>query len=226
LTAIIADSDGGICISMTEPEPTHLKRPPTRPRYRLRHDGREIEVPPTGLLIGRAPECNIRLAGGLVSRRHAALTVSGDALMVEDLGSRNGVVVNQRKITEPTKLTHGDTVGVGVEVFEVLDDHVISRPAHLSTLPPIGIAPPGESDVDAPQQQVTVVARLDILSDREREVLELIVLGHTQKEIAESLHVSVKTVETHRARLADKLGCKTRAELVSYAISAGLLRGR
>jgi two-component system response regulator NreC len=43
--------------------------------------------------------------------------------------------------------------------------------------------------------------------------------------MAERLHVSVKTIETHRARIAEKLDCRSRAELVSYAISAGLLGG-
>ena len=41
--------------------------------------------------------------------------------------------------------------------------------------------------------------------------------------MAGRLHVSVKTIETHRARIADKLECRTRAELVSYAISSGVL---
>jgi two-component system response regulator NreC len=79
----------------------------------------------------------------------------------------------------------------------------------------------GESDVDGPEQ-ATGVARVDVLTEREREVLELIVLGHTQREIAERLHISVKTIETHRARVAEKLRCRTRAELVSYAITAGI----
>jgi DNA-binding CsgD family transcriptional regulator len=193
-----------------------------RPRFRLRHEGREVAIPATGLIFGRAPECDIRLAGGLVSRRHAAITMGDDALLIEDLGSRNGVALNQRKIDGRVALAHGDTFTIGIEKFEVLDDHVASRPAHLPTLPP-GAPPFGESDVDDPAQ-VTVAAHLDGLSDREREVLELVVRGHTHKEIAEQLHVSVKTIETHRARLGEKLGCKTRAELVSYAISAGLLR--
>jgi two-component system response regulator NreC len=67
-------------------------------------------------------------------------------------------------------------------------------------------------------------ARLAALSDREREVLDLVVFGHTQAEIAKRLSISVKTVETHRARIGEKLGCRTRAELVTYAVAAGVLR--
>ena len=62
------------------------------------------------------------------------------------------------------------------------------------------------------------------LSPREREVLELLVHGHTNQEISEKIFVSVKTVETYRARLTQKLGIKTRAELVRYAMRQGLLR--
>lgn len=63
----------------------------------------------------------------------------------------------------------------------------------------------------------------DSLSTRERQVLELVVMGHTHKEVARSLSVSVKTVETYRLRLSEKLGLKTRAELVRYAIRCGLM---
>lgn len=62
------------------------------------------------------------------------------------------------------------------------------------------------------------------LSPREREVLELLAYGYTNQEIAEKIFVSVKTVETYRARLTQKLGVKTRAELVRYAMRQGLLR--
>lgn len=62
------------------------------------------------------------------------------------------------------------------------------------------------------------------LSPREREVLGLLARGHTNAEIAEKIAVSVKTVETYRARLSQKLGLHTRAELVRYAMSRGILK--
>jgi two-component system response regulator NreC len=61
------------------------------------------------------------------------------------------------------------------------------------------------------------------LSARERDVLGLIGLGHTNTEIAESLGVSVRTVEAHRARLQRKLGASSRAELVRHALDRGLV---
>lgn len=77
--------------------------------------------------------------------------------------------------------------------------------ARLATTPERPSGPPGD------------------LSGREAQVLRLIALGHTNAEIAEQLFLSVRTVETHRAHIQQKLGRSTRAELVRYALDNGLL---
>jgi two-component system, NarL family, response regulator NreC len=58
----------------------------------------------------------------------------------------------------------------------------------------------------------------DDLSAREREILRLIALGHTNQEIAKQLYLSVRTVEAHRRHILDKLRLQTRADLVRYAL--------
>ncbi|HVU79143.1 MAG TPA: response regulator transcription factor [Gaiellaceae bacterium] len=63
----------------------------------------------------------------------------------------------------------------------------------------------------------------DPLSDREREVLRLLALGHTNQEIAKQLFISVRTAETHRAHIMQKLRLTNRADLVRYALEEGLL---
>ncbi|GAB4473203.1 MAG: response regulator transcription factor [Anaerolineae bacterium] len=63
----------------------------------------------------------------------------------------------------------------------------------------------------------------ETLSEREREVLRLVALGHTSAAIGEQLSLSVKTVETYRARGMEKLGLRSRAALVKYALARGLL---
>jgi two-component system response regulator NreC len=68
-------------------------------------------------------------------------------------------------------------------------------------------------------------AQEDPLSDREREVLRLLALGHTNQEIAKQLYISVRTAETHRAHIMQKLRLSSRAELVRYALEEGLLDG-
>ncbi len=64
----------------------------------------------------------------------------------------------------------------------------------------------------------------DSLTDREREILKLVAEGYTNREIAETLFISVKTVETHKANIMEKLNLHKRAELVRYAIRKGMLQ--
>jgi two-component system, NarL family, response regulator NreC len=75
----------------------------------------------------------------------------------------------------------------------------------------------------AAEAQERAAAEADPLSDREREVLRLLALGHTNQEIAKMLYISVRTAETHRAHIMQKLRLETRAELVRYALAHGLL---
>jgi two-component system response regulator NreC len=67
-------------------------------------------------------------------------------------------------------------------------------------------------------------AEEDPLSEREREVLRLLALGHTNQEIAKQLYISVRTAETHRAHIMQKLRLSSRAQLVRYALAQGLLQ--
>jgi two-component system response regulator NreC len=67
-------------------------------------------------------------------------------------------------------------------------------------------------------------AEADPLSDREREVLRLLALGHTNQEIAKMLYISVRTAETHRTHIQRKTNRSTRAELVAYALEHDLVK--
>jgi two-component system response regulator NreC len=69
-------------------------------------------------------------------------------------------------------------------------------------------------------------ADADPLSDRERDVLRLLALGHTNQEISGQLYISVRTAETHRAHIMQKLRLTTRAQLVRYALGQGLLEDK
>ena len=75
----------------------------------------------------------------------------------------------------------------------------------------------------AAEAEARAAEEADPLSEREREVLRLLALGHTNQEIAKMLYISVRTAETHRAHIMQKLGLSTRAELVRYALSQSLL---
>lgn len=74
-----------------------------------------------------------------------------------------------------------------------------------------------------PMKECGTVKPTALLSQREQEVVELLVQGYTNQEAADRLFLSVKTVETYRARLLAKLEMKSRADLVRYAVEQGLI---
>lgn len=82
------------------------------------------------------------------------------------------------------------------------------------------IARPCDGSILAPNWEGAVID----LSERETDVLRLIALGYTNAEIAEKLYISVRTVETHRAHIQQKLGVSSRAELVRNALARGLVK--
>jgi DNA-binding NarL/FixJ family response regulator len=67
------------------------------------------------------------------------------------------------------------------------------------------------------------LAALEPLSERERDILQLLALGYTNQEIGRKRFISVRTVDTHRGHIMRKLGLETRAELVLFALANGLL---
>lgn len=88
----------------------------------------------------------------------------------------------------------------------------------------VGQAVGGER-VAGPKRPAGGGTPLDTLSDREREVLVLVAQGHTNQQIADRLYLSVKTIESYRARLMSKLGLANRAELTRFALDTGLMSG-
>jgi len=77
---------------------------------------------------------------------------------------------------------------------------------------------------DLPSTLVREETSSEPLTPREIEILKLIAEGHTNREVADILHISVRTVESHRANLTGKLGLSSRVDLVRYARSHGLLQ--
>jgi hypothetical protein len=81
--------------------------------YRLRYQQHNLELSLGQFVIGRSTECQLSLDDPLVSRKHAKLTISPEGVFVEDLGSRNGVLVEGEKIEGRRKLTGGEKITVG-----------------------------------------------------------------------------------------------------------------
>jgi hypothetical protein len=99
------------------------------PRFRLRYQGSDLELPPSGaFVIGRSSACSLALDDALVSRRHASIEQKGDAVFVEDLGSRNGVLVNGVKAEGQRRLVHLDRVTIGahdIVLVEIGDENAV-----------------------------------------------------------------------------------------------------
>lgn len=90
-------------------------------RYRLRHGDTELELPPGEFVIGRSTQCNLTLDDALVSRRHARILTENEALFIEDLGSRNGFLLNGRDTRTRSSLRHLDRVRVGNHDMVIVD---------------------------------------------------------------------------------------------------------
>ena len=87
--------------------------------FRLRYLHHDFELPPGRFLIGRSTDCQLSLDDPLVSRKHALLIVSEAGVDVQDLGSRNGVLVNGEKITGQRPVRSGDRVTIGSQDLTV-----------------------------------------------------------------------------------------------------------
>lgn len=85
-----------------------------------KYAGQLIKIPGASFLIGRSEECQLRPHSDLISRQHCQITIEGDTVTAADKGSRNGTFVNGERLSGPAQLKHGDKLGVGQLIFEVL----------------------------------------------------------------------------------------------------------
>jgi len=155
------------------------------------------------------------LGNPLASRRHVRLYVNDVRVVAEDLGSQNGVFLNGARLKERTVLKHQDVLRFGSDEVVLLEGGDARFPSESPT-----------DLLRTPNEEPTLIPdyRLALLSPREREVLTFVVHGFTHREIAERLCISIKTVESHKNRIGNKLELKSRAELVRFALDHGLLR--
>ncbi len=192
----------------------------------LRYLGNTVLLSQGDFVLGRGSDCGLQIDDVEASRRHAVLHVESNGITVEDLGSRNGIFLNGNRIDRVIPLRHGDVLTIGKQEIHLIEEDERQRRAILTT---VQSSDDGDRLSDElvksldMETGITPVAGLDKLSKREQEVLRMVALGHTHKEIAKELGVSVKTIETYRSRINDKMGFQSRAELVRFALRAGLM---
>ncbi len=119
-------------------------------RHSLRYKHHDIDLPLGEFVIGRAASCQLSLDDPLVSRSHATLTVTPEAVVLADLGSRNGVRVNNDLIDGKRSLSHGDQISIGAQEMTLLSRGELS----VDTL------------VEAPIERASGFGLLGILADK------------------------------------------------------------
>lgn len=98
--------------------------------FRLRYKAHDLELAVGDFVIGRSAECQLAVDDPLVSRRHAALRVGADAVLAEDLGSRNGILINGKKVKGQAEVLDGDHIRIGSQEMTLhrVDEHGARSP--------------------------------------------------------------------------------------------------
>lgn len=155
------------------------------------------------LVIGRDPNSDVVLMDKTVSRRHATLWRKGrSSWFLSDQQSRNGTWVNGVPVKTEARVRPGDTLTFGrVHVtFTDLGDTFTIGPTHKD--PSKALSP---------------------LTSREESILRLVALGQSDKKIAETLVISVRTVQAHLDSIRNKVDLRRRADLTKYALQSGVI---
>lgn len=165
-------------------------------------DGNRHALGAAAITLGRDESNDVTLSNDLrVSRAHAQIVNREGQWVLNDLGSKNGTFVNGRAISSHP-LRNGDQIRIGGSIWQFCDDvdpHATAAATDASALSP----------------------RVN-LTEREREVLRLVSEGSSDKEIAQTLQISVNTVRSHLDRIGEKTGLRRRSELTRLALGLDL----
>jgi hypothetical protein len=155
-------------------------------RFRLRYLHHDLELNLGEFALGRSAECQLSLDDPLVSRRHALLTVVSDGVTIEDLQSRNGIIVNGERITRRTPLNAGDTIVIGSQELTLLlgregqERELLPTQVTTRTLPKIVVTrsstgpAPSASTVRPPPVVPPAEAGADPTTERRADVFNLL----------------------------------------------------
>jgi pSer/pThr/pTyr-binding forkhead associated (FHA) protein len=211
-------------------------------RFRLRYLHHDIELPEGQFAVGRGSRCQLSLDDPLVSRRHAMFIVSKSGVAIEDLQSRNGVIVNGERIVGKMALNAGDTIVIGSQDLVLLlgrgeGTRAIGVVTGRRTLPKVAPYVPDPVTAPVPRSttddETTAMARragaFDLLGSVAEKALAMgradeaeRLLAGTLAEIAEACrsgkHLSAQIVDT-AARFAAKLATATgKGAWADYAV--------
>jgi two-component system response regulator NreC len=172
---------------------------------------------------------------GDIAGAEAALTERRPRVLVLDVNLPDGLAVEAlpqlreaSPETEVVLLTMERDLTLARRALEAgAKGYLFKDSAHLELIEAVRAAAAGEGHlapaVAAGLEGLGGAGEHPLLSPRETDVLKLMALGHTNREIGEQLDLSVRTVETHRAHIQQKLGLSSRPELTRYALANGLI---
>jgi two-component system, NarL family, response regulator NreC len=181
------------------------------------------------MLLSAQPDIDIvgEAANGVEATRQASALRPDVALLDLSMpGPRSGAVIREvLRVSPETRVLiltmHDDAAYMRAAMAAGASGFLVKKAADSDLISAIRAVHAGRTLVNITQS--VVAARTKALSRREREVLRLLAQGHSNRQIADSIRLSVKTVETYRTRLSEKLGLKGRAELYRFASESGVL---
>jgi two-component system response regulator NreC len=191
-----------------------------------------LQAEPSLELVGEA-------AGGIEAIEKVAATSPDILLLDVSMPDLDGIAVTKKLKPAFPELRililtiHEDEALVREAIKAGASGYILKRAAESELVSAISVLMRGDMYVD-PALLRTLVSEaedapvpdpepIEALTPREKDVLSLIVLGYTNRQIGEELSISVRTVEGHRANLSDKIGSHSRADLVRYARERGLI---
>jgi predicted component of type VI protein secretion system len=192
--------------------------------FRLRHLQHDFELGLGEFAIGRSPECQLSLDDPLVSRKHALLVVSPESVLIKDLGSRNGVVVNGTKIDTSRVLLDGDRIVIGSQELTIMARPAGAAPHYVkrsttgaqtlsSVARPFSLEPtriPSENPVRGDAKRVDSFPLLSTLADK------ALALG--RPDDAERILSSLMLEVLNNAQRGDALPVETVDQAAQYGV--------
>jgi two-component system, NarL family, response regulator NreC len=186
-------------------------------------------------LLEGQPDLEVAGEAGDIASARALVAEKAPRVLVLDVNMPDGLGVDavagireEAPGTEIVLLTMERDLTLARRALEAgARGYLLKDSAHLELIEAVRAAAAGKSHLAPPVAAGLRDGGADeerpVLSQREAEVLKLMALGHTNREIGEQLSLSVRTVETHRAHIQQKLGLSSRPELTHYALTNGLI---
>jgi pSer/pThr/pTyr-binding forkhead associated (FHA) protein len=175
----------------------------SRPTPILRTGGREYLLDRPTTTIGRSAACDIQVSSPLVSRRHATVTVGESGVIVEDVGSRNGVYVNAERAIGGVPLKLGDRLGIGDETLVLLE---LDEPIESAKTVAAMQAPRSERDSFNDDDQTQATRSADVFQLLGHVVDKALALGRgdeAEHVIATHLHAALNDANSDRGLSPD-----------------------